>query len=385
VDIGNWIDWTTVELRGTAWDDPVTGIATRTAQQGWKALVVDGMTHDDQEDLKWHALHELGMSEMARDVRAHFFGRETVTTTTVTPRPRPNKYPLEFKLERGPNDSFERRPSRVHVALHFISLCRESTLVLEHVLPICYALLDATSKHIAMGAAALLHLFHLMNGSSDFAEALLDVLERTCRTTREGPAVFLVCLAQSRVFTILTHRKKERRQATQYLLTVLERNSAIRNDALLLGLLVGGIIPLLQQHAEEPEADALELGRLGLTTLLPLLQWDASPETQVAALVAFIHLMMGAYPVLPRHGGKVMCQLVACLGHATRLGGQEICIIPMATTAAAVALVLCGERASVILDQVETEDFDPMLVQHAKAIRDEATRLRKEENEPINQ
>jgi hypothetical protein len=343
------------------------------------------MTHDDQDDLKRHALHELGMPEMACAVRAHFFGREQVTTTLATPRQRPNKYPLELKPEKAPNDSFERRPSRVHVALHFISLCNESPRVLEHVLPICYALLDSTSKHIAMGASALLHLFHLTNDLSDFEEPLLDVLERTCRTTREGPAVFLVCLAQSRVFTILAHRKKERRQVTQHLLTVLERNSANRNDELLLGLLVGGIIPLLQQHADEPEADALELGRLGLATLLPLLQWDATPQTQVAALVALIHLMMGAYPILPRHGGKVMCELLACLGHATRDGGQEISIIPMATTAAAMALVLCGERASVILDQVETEDFDPMLMQHAQAIRDEATRLRKEESEPINQ
>jgi hypothetical protein len=325
------------------------------------------------------------MPEMACAVRAHFFGREKVTTTLLTPRQRPNKYPLEFELERAPNDPFERRPSRVHVALHFISLCSESPGVLEDVLPICYALLDSTSKHIAMGAAVLLHLFHLTVDLSDFEEALLDVLKRTCQTTREGPAVFLVCLAQSRVFSILSHRKKERRRASQHLLTVMERNSGHRNDALLLGLLVGGIIPLLQQHADEPEADALELGRQGLAALLPLLHWDATPQTQVAALVALIHLMMGAYPILPRHGGKIMCELLACLGHATRDGGQEISIIPMATTAAAIALVLCGERASVILDQVETEDFEPMLIQHAKAIREEATRLRKEESKPSNQ
>ena len=72
-----------------------------------------------------------------------------------------------------------------------------------------------------------------------------------------------------------------------------------------------------------------------------------------------------------------MCELLACLGHADC--EQEISIIPMAMTAAAVALVLCGERASAILDQIEPEEFDPMLVRYAQAIRDEATRLRKEE------
>jgi hypothetical protein len=76
-----------------------------------------------------------------------------------------------------------------------------------------------------------------------------------------------------------------------------------------------------------------------------------------------------------------MCELLACLGHAAADdddGEQEISIIPMATTAAAIALVLCGERASAILDRVKPDEFDPMLVRHAQAIQEEATRLRKE-------
>jgi hypothetical protein len=436
VDIGNnnWIDWTQVQLVGTAWDDPITGIATRAAQHGWKALlrVLLPLRADnkemtcccpDQVDWKRQVLQELGMSEMACAVRAHFFGRDddhvlTTTTTTLsssastTPlsqrqyHHRPNKYPLELKPTKAPNDSFQKRPSRVHVALHFISLVTTTNIrdefshVLEHVLPICYALLDysTTLKHVAMGAAALLHLFQIMNTTTANADfkywtdckemLLLDVLERTCRTTREGPAVFLVCLAQSHVFTIFPHRKKERRRATQHLLTILYRNSySQNNDSLHLGLLMGGIIPLLQQHANNEQqqeavpADAMELGRLGLVTLLPLLRWNSS-SVQLPALVALIHLMMGAYPILPRHGGKIMCELLACLGHAAAAaaadGEQEISIIPMATTAAAIALVLCGERASAILDQVKPDEFDPMLVRYAQAIREEATRLRKE-------
>lgn len=444
VDIGNnnWIDWTQVELVGTAWDDPVTGIATRAAQHGWKALLrvlllrADNKEMTccctDQVDWKRQVLQELGMSEMACAVRAHFFGRDdnhvlTTTTTTLsssastTPlsqrqylHHRPNKYPLELKPTKAPNDSFQKRPSRVHVALHFISLVTATNSrddyshVLEHVLPICYALLDysTTLKHVAMGAAALLHLFQIMNTTTIAANAdfkywtdckemlLLDVLERACRTTREGPAVFLVCLAQSRVFTIFPHRTKERRRATQHLLTILHRNSySQNNDSLHLGLLMGGIIPLLQQHANYnemqqqeaavPDADAMELGRLGLVTLLPLLRWNSSSSTRVVqlpALVALIHLMMGAYPILPRHGGKIMCELLACLGHAADDddGEQEISIIPMATTAAAIALVLSGERASAILELVKPDEFDPMLVRYAQAIREEATRLRKE-------
>lgn len=74
-----------------------------------------------------------------------------------------------------------------------------------------------------------------------------------------------------------------------------------------------------------------------------------------------------------------MCELLACLGHANN-GKQDISIIPLARTAAAVALVLCGERASAILVKIETEEFDPMLVRHVQAIRDEATRLQNEEN-----
>jgi len=378
----DWLEWNEVELNGTAWDDPVTNIATRAAQQCWNALLESksdyvGVTKaDDNNDVKRRVLQQLGWREMATAVRAHFFGRDENETTTVSKSTW--QYPLPQVPQPLPNEPIEMRPSRVHVAMQFIFLSNTmSVAVLQQVLPILYALLDTTSKHVAMGASALLHIYTLVTRESlqEFQETLLQVLDRAVMTTRKGPAVLLVALAQSRVFEILQDCKVQRRQVTQQMLIILKRNCAQDSVSLLLGLLAGGIIPLLKQLAEEPNADAMELGRLGLTTLLFALK-GFNVSVQAAALMALIYLMLGAYPIMPRHGGVIMSHVLACLGRAGD-SGSVVGLEKVGVTAAAMALIVCGEGAVAVLEKIDenADKYETKLVLQVSSIREEALQL----------
>jgi len=144
----------------------------------------------------------------------------------------------------------------------------------------------------------------------------------------------------------------------------------------------------------------MEMGRLGLKTLLPLIRWDSkargSRRIQCASIACLISLMMGAYPIMERHGGKIMSELLACLGRAKRdldiderlqdrhlkrhgdvvdIGEdmEDICatrhLLVVAVHAASIAHVLCGKRAEEVLEKVEGGHFDPALVLWCGAIR----------------
>ena len=140
-----------------------------------------------------------------------------------------------------------------------------------------YTLLDSTT-HVAIGAAALIHVLSLVSSNEldEFHEMLRQVLERSLvTTTRKGPAIFLLAVAQSRVYEMSLLEKND---ASQYATTSSDATNinvpfteTQVNTSYIQSLLVGGLVPLLQQLSLEPNASAMELGRLGLTTLLSVL------------------------------------------------------------------------------------------------------------------
>jgi hypothetical protein len=137
----------------------------------------------------------------------------------------------------------------------------------------------------------------------------------------------------------------------------------------------------------EPNASAMELGRLGLTTLLSVLNTTFLDSNICGAtLVALMHLMMGAHPILPRHGGQVMSQLLASFCRRAEYCGDDDKwddLERVQTATAAMALLVCGERAEVVLNEVEkhSNDYDDILVKQVSNVRTEASRLQ-EMNEP---
>ncbi len=393
-ETSTWFDWTKVALDGTAWDDPVTEVATRAAQKCWEALLeclgidVDNgdvieTTRITIQPQKRQAVEALGTLELVKLLRADFFGRSP-NETTVAKR-QPITYPLPPRpVERV--KAYKEKPSLVHAVLQFVSLLEKpSREILSEVLPVCYELME-TASYEAVGAAAVVHLLTMQQDIrqwDNLQETLVLILGDIM--VRKGRGVIFVALAQSLALELFSSQQKEwRRKATNSLLVLTNVRRRLMDErdpeGTITGLLLCGVIPLLIQHANEPNADGLELGRGGLDALLPLLRWDGVPRIQIACLTALRYLFFGAYPIMPHHGGKIMCELLACLGHTSRClqdgtDSKEDKAIRESTLVvgkhvAAVATVICGERARAVLDRVESGGkYEDTLVLYARDIR----------------
>jgi len=377
VQMIEWLDYEKAELNGSDWNDPRTNLSATIANECWNEL--GGNVSSICESVGW--------KKSAAAVRAHFFGR---ATEEIVPTPaRPLRYPLKLQGTKPSEPAYRSTPSRINTALQFISLLPSvSHEILGDLLPVCYSLMDSHfTSHVSIGACTLTRLIQLSTSNDllEFEDGLLSVLELSLRVSRrEGPSLGLVGLSFSTAFMKLPHRTRERRMATATLLSIVERNQYAQSDddGFLLSVVMGGVIPLLKQHAELPNADALEMGRAGLRTLLPLLRWDCGlngKKLQAASLVALINLFVGAYPIMPGHGGKITSELLACWGHAKREHGRlrnaeiDLCNLVMVLTkhATVVALLICqGIRAEEVLHRVETEDYDEGMKRHVLSVRE---------------
>jgi hypothetical protein len=358
---------------------------------------------------------------LAKAVRAHFFGRDMVADPTDEMITRhQTRLHLGKTVRYVPDPDVTQKPhlkvpSRVVVALHWMSMLSPEQFtesVWVELLPILYELLSAASYVLnGWGAVAVYRLVSLHDGTSDtFLAAeqsetsirnLLLMLHTIAKTCREGPVLAVAGTAYCKLLRLLSKRhvseaSRQRRVATQHWLTVLYQNGtrASTHSSLILGLLTGAT-QLLHDQVEcngANAADGLEVGRLGLSALLPLLVHDDAflgPETgqntsacnntrgamRLAALVALNNLMIAAYPIVPRHTGKILSHLLrtcAELQQSSEVGNdgdgvRERAGKPLrvdegkrlhhvvALHVASTALVLCGEKGDEFLQSLEND------------------------------
>ena len=373
----DWLDDAMTELSSIDWNDPNTNLTVSVTDTCWNLLGGDAS----------FVCESIGWTMVAKRVRVHFFGRETEIVSKAPKRPL--SYPLSIKTTIPEEPAYQTTPSRIHAALHFIAILPVVNHdILEELLPVCYTLIDSHQKcYVSIGASALTRLLQLAIPLDllDYEDNLLAVLEHAVKVTgREAPALGLLGLALSVAFSKLPHRTKDRRLVTATLLFIVEKNQYAQSDddGFFLSIVMGGLIPLLNQHAHLPNADTLEMGRAGLRTLLPHLKWDfglQGKKLQAASLVALINLMVGAYPIIPGHGGNIMSALLACWGHANRamvsLKESEErhvyqSVVVLSKHAASVAWILCqGGRAEEVLQCVQDGDYSNKLKEHIVSVR----------------
>lgn len=349
----------------------------------------------NNEGTERQVLQRLGWPSMAIAMRSHFFGRDVVvgdsSSQQVAKRP---EYRLQFghyvpidrekELEEKATNLMNQRPyqkvpARLYAVVRFMSLLEpgdvepvDSNPFLDEMLPICFELLNGNDDAtIGKGAAILAQLMFLTDAKAwkvhgDNVLAALDSVATTCR---DGCAVALTGLAQSTLINILTshHEKNDkyqmvRRKATQHWVLLLDRIRHNPTDAKLAWGILVTLIRLLRDHTQQENADGLELGRPGLKCFLPLIRLshevDISghcKQVPTMALVALANLLVAAHPVMNRHRNKVMCELLACLGHS-----NDDSFRALATHVAAVAFVVCA---------VDTAAAAPFLDEGLKKLR----------------
>uniref|UniRef100_A0A7S4SCL3 Uncharacterized protein n=1 Tax=Ditylum brightwellii TaxID=49249 RepID=A0A7S4SCL3_9STRA len=431
-------------------------------------------------------IENIGTSLLARMARAHFFGRslhpteleeyimridmnegkkkdekkddaamintgdDVMLTTPVTMAGRyMSPLSLSTKSDRGNSNgrkhvdrqAYNDIPARVHSTVRLLTLMHFPYVtlgVMSDILPIIYELIDSSnSKFQSCGGAAFLHVLGQCTPTSfvEYHDTAVDILTLACRICNRDDAITLAILSKSiaEVFRIAEGRKDKsrakRRGVTSDLISLLKNVTYKGDAASIAALLVGGINPLLAQLASKAaQAESMELCRNGLSALLPLIRWDGTDvqhrTVQIAALTGLCSLMMGAHPVMRHHGGKVMSELLSCVGRADRdleiynrmkarlrqvrndnsgkdqdrmnntasdgerqesFNNVEMCaaklVISTAIHAASVALILCGDKSEKILRTVEEGTYKEHLVKRCGNIRSAATLVMKHEVE----
>ena len=295
-------------------------------------------------------------------------------------------------------------------------------------LPIVLSLLDdVQSIHQATGALMFVSIIEAASTFEEsaipsfvdkFGQLITSSLESAIQMCGRGePTVLtILCLAQSKWIGYLGLISRYRRasitpqeihsmarKAASDMLVIIRMQAQTGgrdgNDERISGALAAGINPLLARLATFSEAASVEIARIGLSALLPVIGWSGMSldirSAQVAALAGLISLMNGAYPIMPHHGKKVMTEVLLLLDRADKdavflsneekadaANGQNDDMVVstnvvryVALYTAAFCLAICGDSAEVVLEHIENTQSRKELLSRCLEIRTASEQL----------
>ena len=370
----------------------------------------------------------IGVDILASTIRAHFFGRlshsSSYSSKAIT-KPQSSGAFMPLIQRRGDSSvnnrtaaksvSSDEKPHTVmpmRLSAAAVLLCaiipqpiddfEVMNKAISDTIPIALTLLDDIKTiHQATGALILISVIEAASSSSklgnipsfveQFHPVITSSLEEAIKICgRDAPVMLtMMCLAQSKWVQYFECYSKNpgttispsqvptlaRKSLTSILLAVgkqVHEGGRDDNDERLAGAFVAGINPLLAQLAHLPNAAAIEVTRLGLTTILPLIGWCGMRlevrSGQIAALAGLVSLMNGAYTImLLHHGKKIMTEVFLLMDRTDKdakfmseKGGsldEEVSTAATSKVAlyvAAISHAICGKSAEEILHHVET-------------------------------
>lgn len=381
------VSWADVTLDGSS--TLFTGIACRVAAQVWESLAAllqsshattDLPRENDNDRDSIHgvvtnddcgmALRALGIVQVAEAVRSRFFGLDVLEHFSSEAQSQTQVFlgrRIVKKSKPMEDIVYKSNPSVVHILLNFVRLVgyqdrKQTSELVCQIIPCCLELLDSTTTtHVALGASALTHLLKVLDQEDkawrNMKDNILSMLKDASKVHRKGPAVLSIGRAQHLI--LQQSRDSGRIQASfckEWFLTLHQTAVRSRSDASW-EIIVGPLIPLLHGMTTSSDAPGVEIGRLGLSALLPLIAGEfVDLRTQIAAMVALNNLMVAAHPIMPHHGGKIICHLLASHSRPLADDTKDVqCLRGMMGHTAAVCLVVCGTSAYAVIDAIESE------------------------------
>jgi len=388
----------------------------------------------------------IGVDLLSSTIRAHFFGRLSLSSdsssddNSISQHHKPASGVFMPMIQRIGSSNVKKEslssdekphveiPMRLSAAAIILCAIKPqscddfsmTTKVLSDTLPIALSLLDDIQTiHQATGALLLISaiesaskLEHIPSFVDQFSPIVTSSLVDSIQMCgREAPTLLtMICLAQSKwmnycgvysnkpdASTPHTQVHEMVRKAAATILVAIGKQVHVGgregNDERISGALVAGINPLLAQLAQFPNARSIEIARVGLATILPLISWSGISlevrSAQVSALANLVSLMNGAYPIMPRHGKKIMTEVFLLLDRSDKdalyLNNNKGSLDDKVSTeamskvavyTAAVALTICGKSAEDILDHIETtQSSKDQLIKRVKEIRAAAEEL----------
>lgn len=335
-------------------------------------------------------LRHLGVVRVAQAVNSRFFGndgdqaRETTTQCQVFLGKQilQQSKPLEEK-------EYKFDPTVIHILLNFIGLidCKDKEYTSELVsglIPCCMELLDSTnSKHAALGSSGLNKLLRVLEKKdaswrkSD--KEILSKLEGALKVHKEGPTILAIGCSQLLILESSSDNLNEEAQVCKQWLVNLHQATHRSAGDTCWELLVGGVVPLLNHMAKCSDARGMEIGRLGLSVLLPMVAGEfGDVKTQAVATIALINLLIAAHPIMSHHGGKIICSVLASFSTRLDNNTDEVQLLrDISLHTAALCLIVTGPSAEKVIESVEMEKekYQTSFLQVLSQVRILATNL----------
>ncbi len=397
----------------------------------------------------------IGANILATSARAQFFGRLEFSsmslmqpTSTMSPKTsiigpfmpmvsRIGTVSKHLSSSKTDDKPYSDQPIRMNAAIIVFCLLFETINDLKTCgeafsdsIPVMLTLLDdVQSIHQALGALILLSVVEACSridntGIPPFIENSSSIISKSLEraiqlNSRQDATIFTtICLAQSKWLRFLENWLSRSSESSLKLTTVhawirkavsddliavrkqLQLGGKDRNDERIVGALVAGIDPLLAVLASLPNAAAIEIARVGLSVILPLIGWRGmsmeSRSIQIAALAGLLCLLEGAYPIMTRHGTKIMTEIFIMLDRSDKdvifmldndpahksyekplnyeLSTEAAASVAIHT--AAIALVICDKGAETALNHVESKRHGTLQCKRVSQIRNLAKKLR---------
>lgn len=410
------MDWSTVSMDANLWNDGIVGVQTRSADVVWMDILqllgnmsstqvteaVDVLPQD-QRQRQQYVIKSLGMRVLSSEIRSMFFardekpfepsGKHDISTYVMLGKRATKTQPIDIEKP------YRKTPSRAYAALVFCLLFsvekeEDCEQLVSCLLPVYLELVDSPDSTFCCLGVSALRLLLAIAGKKRFwlqyEEHCVAALDAAFTTQRNGPALILLGQTQRCLFECIPNASPRRKQTTrQWLLRLRQISLGPCDDFSVGDLLVGGIIPLLFQHAKLTNADAIELGRIGLGAILPLLVSEVTERKTFALLfVALINLLAGAYPVMALHEGKIMAHLLAATTKLKTYRDSAGCsVFALGLHTAALAHVigtygLKNDTEKSFLDSVEqnSETYQAVLLEVVKEIREYVANLEHNSN-----
>lgn len=299
--------------------------------------------------------------------------------------------------------SLQASQSRIIASIRVLSSIQSRMITEETMsngLPIAFALIDSIETHRQLFGAGL--LYSLLSGNNSNTKSsysfemdnrmknIKEVLDAACRTASVSLTLYIMfkcsCIVHSYVprkskVDILKHSLSLSLERLQ----VESRRGPGRKSSeleIVSVMLIGSISPLLHELSIIPDAPCMEVFRLGLCVMLPILRWeadtDAARSIQIMTLMSLVSLMISSHPLVPRHGGKIMSELLSSIGRITRQSQIKKQVQnslkrddeddPRATSTlfafihvSSIASIMCGERGNEILSMIENGKYEEVI------------------------
>ena len=395
----------------------------------------DGKVHDSTDvlPLLQSISRNIGVQVLTSTARAFFYARLSYPSTSssnvrdvASKSVGPGPYiPLVRRIgdekrqpERQTSDAdtsdLTKEHNRFRVAAVTLIVCsvlsqhsgfKECDSTVSDAIPVALTLLDdVQSYHQGLGAAIVLSAIESLSTFgpdartpsfiTQFNPFLTSAFETAIKHCgrEEAPLITTICLAQSKYIQYLSTLSQHpdcivqpatvhslARKATVDMMHRVINQTQLGgrdgNDERIAGMLVAGINPLLALLANLPDAASIEIARVGLSALLPLIGWRGgsleSHAIHISSMACLLSLMNGAYPIMTKHGGKILTEVMLLLDRSDKdsaylsetnsdfpSGSDNHTAVNITVKVAlycgAITLIVCGESADAVIQHIKS-------------------------------